>query len=152
MRMSVKRMVCGLGAVALTVGLTTSCLERDRPLTAEELPAAVREFLAAGFPGEEVSFAKAETEWFVTEYKVVLVDGMVIEFDRKGRWTDIDCKYGDGVPAQLIPQPIASYAGKHFPGARVLKIERDRRDYEVELDNGFEMKFDLDFRLIDLDD
>lgn len=34
----------------------------------------------------------------------------------------------------------------------MLKLERDRRDYEVELDNGFEMKFDLDFRLIDLDD
>lgn len=47
---------------------------------------------------------------------------------------------------------IAAYVAKHFPEARVLKLERDRRDYEVELDNGFEMKFDLDFRLIDLDD
>ena len=30
-------------------------------------------------------------------------------------------------------------------------IDRDRRDYEVELDNGLDLKFDLKFRLIDID-
>lgn len=143
-----------MGAALLTLGLTSSCMERDRLLATDELPAAVQAFLAESFPGVDVSFAKAETEWFSTEYKVVMVDGMVVEFDGKGNWTDIDCKYkyGTEVPARLIPPQIASYVAKHFPEARVLKLERDRRDYEVELDNGFEMKFDLDFRLIDLDD
>ena len=152
MRSKAKRIAGWMGAVLLTVALATSCMERDRLVSAEELPAAARAFLAESFPGVEVSFAKAETEWFSTEYKVVLVDGMVVECDGKGNWTDIDCKYGSEVPARLIPPQIAAYVAKHFPGVRVLKLERDRRDYEVELDNGFEMKFDLDFRLIDLDD
>lgn len=141
-----------MGASLLTLGLATSCMERDRLITADKLPAAAQAFLAESFPGVDVSFAKAETEWFSTEYKVVMVDGMVVVFDGKGNWTDIDCKYGAEVPARLIPPQIAAYVAKHFPEARVLKLERDRRDYEVELDNGFEMKFDLDFRLIDLDD
>lgn len=141
-----------MGASLLTLGLATSSMERDRLITADKLPAAAQAFLAESFPGVDVSFAKAETEWFSTEYKVVMVDGMVVVFDGKGNWTDIDCKYGAEVPARLIPPQIAAYVAKHFPEARVLKLERDRRDYEVELDNGFEMKFDLDFRLIDLDD
>ena len=141
-----------MGAALLTLGLTSSCMERDRLRATDELPAAVQAFLAESFPGVDVSFAKAETEWFSTEYKVVMVDGMVVEFDGKGNRTDISSKNGTEVPARLIPPQIASYVAKHFPEARVLKLERDRRDYEGELDNGVEMKFDLDFRLIDLDD
>lgn len=107
-----------MGAALLTLGLTSSCMERDRLLATDELPAAVQAFLAESFPGVDVSFAKAETEWFSTEYKVVMVDGMVVEFDGKGNWTDIDCKYGTEVPARLIPPQIASYVAKHFPEAR----------------------------------
>ena len=64
---------------------------------------------------------------------------------------EIDCKYGE-VPSGIVPQPIRVYVEKHFPGRRIACLERDRRDYEIELDNGFELKFDLDFRLIDFDD
>ena len=34
---------------------------------------------------------------------------------------------------------------------KITAIDRDRRDYEVELDNGLDLKFDLKFRLIDID-
>lgn len=73
-----------MGASLLTFGLATSCMERDRLITADKLPAAAQAFLAESFPGVDVSFAKAETEWFSTEYKVVMVDGMVVVFDGKG--------------------------------------------------------------------
>lgn len=106
-----------MGASLLTLGLATSCMERDRLITADKLPAAAQAFLAESFPGVDVSFAKAETEWFSTEYKVVMVDGMVVVFDGKGNWTDIDCKYGAEVPARLIPPQIAAYVAKHFPDA-----------------------------------
>ena len=98
-----------MGASLLTLGLATSCMERDRLITADKLPVAAQAFLAESFPGVDVSFAKAETEWFSTEYKVVMVDGMVVVFDGKGNWTDIDCKFGAEVPARLIPSQIAAY-------------------------------------------
>lgn len=34
----------------------------------------------------------------------------------------------------------------------ILGIERDRQSYEVKLGNGFEVKFDKQFRVIDIDD
>jgi len=33
----------------------------------------------------------------------------------------------------------------------VLKIERDKKEYEVKLSNKWELKFDLQFNLIDID-
>ena len=41
---------------------------------------------------------------------------------------------------------------KSFPEAAIIKIERDRRGYEVRLNNGFEVEFDTDFNVIDIDD
>ena len=41
---------------------------------------------------------------------------------------------------------------KNYPKNKITSIDRDRRDYEVELDNGLDLKFDLKFRLIDIDD
>ena len=40
---------------------------------------------------------------------------------------------------------------KNYPDRKITAIDRDRRDYEVELDNGLDLKFDLKFRLIDID-
>lgn len=40
---------------------------------------------------------------------------------------------------------------KNYPKNKIVAIDRDRRDYEVELDNGLDLKFDLKFRLIDID-
>lgn len=134
----------------LAAGLTTAC-ENSRPLTEAELPAASQRFLSEHFPGVEISFAKVDTELFDKEYKVVFVNGSKVEFDRRGAWKEIDCKYGE-VPSGIVPQPIRAYVEKHFPGRRIACLERDRRDYEIELDNGFELKFDLDFRLVDFDD
>ena len=35
--------------------------------------------------------------------------------------------------------------------SKILKIERDKKDYEVKLSNRTELKFDLKFNLIDID-
>ena len=121
----------------LAAGLTTAC-ENSRPLTEAELPAASQRFLSEHFPGVEISFAKVDTELFDKEYKVVFVTGSKVEFDRRGAWKEIDCKYGE-VPSGIVPQPIRAYVEKHFPGRRIACLERDRRDYEIELDNGFEL-------------
>ena len=73
-----------------------------------------------------------------------------------------------------LPAASQRFLSEHFPGVEIsfakvdtelfdkeykvvfvtgiACLERDRRDYEIELDNGFELKFDLDFRLVDFDD
>ena len=43
------------------------------------------------------------------------------------------------------------YKITNYPDTKVLKIERDKKEYEVKLSNRVELKFDLKFNLIDID-
>ena len=51
----------------------------------------------------------------------------------------------------MVPAPILNYIKENYPGDKVLKIERDRSRYEVKLSNRFELTFDSDFNIIDID-
>ena len=51
----------------------------------------------------------------------------------------------------VIPATIQKYVTTNYPDAKILKIERDKKDYEVKLSNRTELKFDLKFNLIDID-
>lgn len=123
----------------------------DRPIAVGELPAAAQQFIKAHFAGVEVSYSKVDEELFDKDYKVVFVDGSKVEFAKDGQWKDVESKSGE-VPAGIVPQQIADYVAKHYPGRKVISIDRDRRDYELELDNGLDLKFDLKFNLVDIDD
>ena len=81
---------------------------------------------------------------------VVRKNGDKIEFDRKGEWTDIDCKYS-AVPTGIIPAPIAKYVADNYPDNKIVQIERDTRSTEVKLDNRMEIKFDKQHRVIEMD-
>jgi hypothetical protein len=82
---------------------------------------------------------------------VVFTDGSKLEFDRRGNWTDVDCK-GTQVPAGIVPQQIVDYVEANYAGATIRNIDRDTRDYEVSLSNRLELKFNMQFMLIDIDD
>ena len=56
------------------------------------------------------------------------------------------------LPAAIVPQQIRDYVAKNFAGRKIVSIDRDKRDWEVKLDNGLDLKFDLQFRLIEIDD
>jgi predicted nucleotide-binding protein (sugar kinase/HSP70/actin superfamily) len=81
----------------------------------------------------------------------MFADGVKIEFNGDGEWKDVDCKFG-AVPAAIIPKKIASYVAKNYPDAKIIKIDRDRRDYEVSLSNRLELTFDMKFNLVEIDD
>ena len=70
--------------------------------------------------------------------------------DNKGNWEEVNCKYSS-VPTAIIPAAIQKYVTTNYPDAKILKIERDKKDYEVKLSNRTELKFDLKFNLIDID-
>ena len=57
------------------------------------------------------------------------------------------------VPVMLqTPELRAKYVVEHYPQAKVLKIElTDKKGYEVELNNGFEIEFDKHMRVRDID-
>lgn len=146
-----KKLTILFAGLALMATSAPAMAGNDRPITVGELPAASQQFLAAHFKNVEVSYAKVDEGIFDKDYKVVFVNGAKVEFAKDGQWKEVDFKYGE-VPAAVVPKQIADYVVKLFPGRKITSIDRGRRDYEVELDNGVELKFDLEFRMIEMDD
>ncbi len=139
--------VSGIFALAL---LMTAC--SDKPVTADQLPAPITAFIQQHFPGQTISFAKKDVEITGSQYEVVLADGTQIDFDSDDVWDKIQCTMTNPVPTALIPAPIVTHLQTNFPDAMILKIDKERNGYEVELANGLELKFNQQGALMDMDD
>ena len=140
-----------LSAILVTFGINTACADNDKPITVTQLPQTAQQFIKTHFPKEKVAFAKLERDFLETTYEVLFTNSTKLEFNKNGEWKEVDCKYST-VPAQIVPAQIAQYVAQNYPDAQVVQIDRDRRDYEVKLTNGWELTFDLNFNLIDIDD
>ena len=88
---------------------------------------------------------------FEKPYGVVFNNGEKVEFDRRGNWTEINCKMSS-VPAALVPAKITQYVKSTYPGTKILEIEKDDNQYEVKLSNRLEVTFNRNFQVVDIDD
>lgn len=134
----------------LLVGLTAFA-DEDRPITQEQLPAKAKEFLKQHFPDSTIALVTEERDFTKVTYEVFFTNGNKVEFDKQGHWKEVECNYSK-VPQAIIPQKIQEYIARHYPGRLVKELSRSRRDYEVKLEHGLELKFDLRFNLIEIDD
>ena len=128
----------------------TAWASNDKPVRIEEMPGQAQKFIKDYFSTHSVAMAKMETDFFSKSYDVIFTNGDKVEFDGKGEWTNVDCEYS-AVPVAVIPAAIKAYVDKHYPDAKVKQIEKDRREYDVELTNGWDIKFDKSFRVVELD-
>lgn len=124
--------------------------DTDKPIVFEQLPQAAQTFVKKYFAGQNVAFSKVEREIFDTTYDVMFVNGDKIEFDKQGNWKEMNCKRSS-VPVAAVPAQIVNYVKTNYPEATIVRIEKDRYEYEVKLSNFWELKFDLKFNLIDMD-
>ncbi len=123
----------------------------DKPITVSELPAAAQQFIKTHFAGAEISFATVDNEIMDTDYKVVFTDGRKVEFAKNGEWREVEVKQTP-FPMEIVPKPICNYLKSHYPKQKVRQIERQRRGYELKLDNGLELTFDKNYALVEIDD
>ena len=130
--------------------LMTSC--SDKPVAPQQLPETVTSFVQQSFPGSNITYAEKDLELTGYKYDVVLADGTRIEFDTDDVWDKIECPLTNPVPTALIPAPIVTYLQTNYPDAMVLKIDKERNGYEVELANGLELKFNKQGVLTEMDD
>lgn len=123
----------------------------DKPIETKDLPQKAITFIQQHFADIKISYAKMEEDLWDKTYDVVMVDGQKLEFDKNGEWKEVDCKYAS-VPEAIIPEAIKNYLKQKFPQQKVIKIERDKKKYEIKLGNKLEVKFDKKFNVIGLDD
>ena len=145
-----KKSVFFLAALVCMMMQTVSTFAYDRLIPEEQLPAEAKAFIQKTFPGQTISYAIADFDGRKT-YEVCLSNGIEVEFDKCGTWDKVNCNYS-AVPAHLIPAAIANYVKAQYANANVVKIDKDRYGYEVELSNAVELKFDRHGQLMKIDD
>lgn len=123
----------------------------DKPIQVTELPKVAQQFIQNHFGNQSVAMAKMETDFMDKSYDVIFTNGDKVEFNKKGQWKNVDCKHTQ-VPQAIIPMNIQKYVAKNYPDAKILKIEvTDRKGYDIDLNNGFDIEFDKKFRVIEID-
>lgn len=137
----------------LLIGLfgiaTVGCAD-DKPIAFEQTPVAAQQFIKTYFPKAKVLYAKVDQDVFDRTYDVMMADGSQVEFNKSGEWTEVDC-LNVPVPAAIVPQQIKTWVAAQYEGQQIVSISRDKRGYDVKLSNRFEVEFDLNFQVIDMD-
>jgi hypothetical protein len=125
--------------------------DNDKPIQVTEMPKEAQSFVKSHFANQSVAVAKMETDFLDKTYDVIFTNGDKVEFDKKGNWTKVDCEHTQ-VPQAVIPAAIQQYVSKNYPDAKVLKIEKtDRKGFDVDLSNGFDIEFDKKMRVVEVD-
>lgn len=139
-----------LALAFLIISIVLVRADSKKIITFEQLPQQAQEFVNTHFGEQKIALANREREVFDIDYQLIFTDGNKIDFDKKGLWTDIDCRHGE-VPRAIVPEPIQQMVDNQYSTAKITKIERDSFKYEIELSNGLDLEFDNKFRLKDID-
>ena len=141
-----KKTLLILVAFVMTTCLTIKA-DDDRVITFQQLPVQAQTLLKTYFADKIPLIITVDRDDYTVRYQ----SGEKIEFNKKGDWKELECK-PSAVPPALIPEAIKSHVQQSFPYAVIIKLNRDRRGYEVKLNNGLELEFDKKFQLVDIDD
>ena len=79
----------------------TAMADNDKPISVSQLPATAQQVIKKHFKAKKVALAKMETGLFEKSYDVVFNNGEKVEFDRRGHWTELNCKQSS-VRAALV--------------------------------------------------
>ena len=121
--------------------------DHDQVITFDQMPEVAQAFHKQFFANKVPLVVTVDWDDYTIRYE----SGEKVEFDKQGNWKEIDCR-SSLVPVELIPEQIKANIQATFPNAIILKIDRNRRGYEVKLNNGLEVEFSPTFQVIDIDD
>ena len=112
---------------------------------------AITQFVTQHFPNATVQMVMPDED----DIDVVLNDYTKIEFRLNNEWKKVDCEHSTtftAVPATIVPEQITAYVNTSFPGAIIKKLEKKYRGWEIELNSGLELKFNSNFKVMEIDD
>ena len=147
-----KKNILNLLAVASLIFSTSACNSDDsdsREVIVEvaELPEQSRNFLETNFNGFQVNRATKDVSSFDEYYEIFLNNGITIDFNRIGEWTEVDGN-GLSIPTSFIDEEIVSYINTNYPTFPIESIDKKPYGYEVDLINNTELRFNTSGKLI----
>ena len=147
-----KKNILNLLAVASLIFSTSACNSDDSDsreviIEVAELPEQSRNFLETNFNGFQVNRATKDVSSFDEYYEIFLNNGITIDFNRIGEWTEVDGN-GLSIPTSFIDEEIVSYINTNYPTFPIESIDKKPYGYEVDLINNTELRFNTSGKLI----
>ena len=140
-----------LSVLAVAALAVTPTMAEDVAISAQTLPGEAQKFLKNYFAQNKVVTALHDRDVSDNDYTVILDNGTKVEFDASGKWESVKSRSGK-MPAGVVPAKIQGYVSEHYPSLGIVKIERKRYGYELELTNDVDLKFTTDGRFLGIDD
>ena len=103
------------------------------------MPEAARTFISEKLSDYQITYAAKDND----DYEIRLANSWEVEFNKSGEWTDIDCDR-NAVPSDivsLLPAAVTEYISASFQDSFITEIHKERKGFEIELDNGLNLEF-----------
>ena len=104
----------------------------EKEIAYTDLPVQAQQFVKQYFPTATYTYVEKEKDHGKWEYGATLSDGTKIDFDNKGEWKSVDCKFS-ALPSGIIPDVIAADIAKRYPSQQPYKIEKEIGGYEIDI-------------------
>ena len=126
-----------------------ACNAQGKVVTINELPSGCVDFIKTHFTGSEIKSVVLKTD-VTTVFEVTLKNGIKIEFNKKGAWTEVETGMLK-VPSAIIPAPINEYIGINHPKVAISMIEKRGLNTKIRLSDGSELEFNKEYQIIEVD-
>lgn len=139
-----KKISALMAALLMLCGIANAT--QKSPIDPYSLPKAAQQLVERHWPSTIVDKAWRDGK----EFEALLTDGTLIEFNAKGEWKE--CRCMDGLPVTIVPTYITRYIVARYPRMLIIHLEKMKGGYEVQLNNGLEIQFDLRGNVTKVDD
>ena len=120
-------------AVMIMVLVATSAMADDKVVSADTLPQSSKSFITSNFGDATATYVEKDFDG----YDVQLSNGMNIDFARNGEWESVESMQAP-VPTSILPEPVVASVTKAYPQATIMKVEKERGNFEIKLNNMME--------------
>lgn len=135
--------------VATTLFVFSSVNAQEKYLPVSEIPGQITAYVKSHFPESKIISVKEDKEILKTEYEVKLNTMVKLEFDGNFSIKNVESK--DALPKSIVPEKIAAYVQKNYPGNKILEWKKKKKGQKIELDNDIDLVFDLNGNFLGID-
>ncbi|MBI6116254.1 PepSY-like domain-containing protein [Salegentibacter maritimus] len=129
----------------------------DEEIDPAVLPQNILDFISDNFPGLGIDEAELENNG---NYEIELDNDIELIFDGEGNFLgqakdeneDEEGEDEEDINPGELPQIIQDYITENYPDNIIIEAEVDEDEYEVTLNNGVELEFDLEGNLLNVED
>lgn len=137
-------------SLVMVTSIFASCDDNDKFISYEALPVGAKQFIVNNFGADNIISVEYDKDLKGAEYEVKFSNGAEINFDKNGNWDEITVP--GGISRDLIPEKVYNYVQTHHVNALIISMDKDRREFDVELNNGLDLVFSNNYDFIRYDD